>query len=242
MSRKRLVQRVRDSPNQSSPTQNVCPRPQRETSETELPPYKPPCFLLSTEAKRKLEELYLHHDFTKYKKNIKDATNIVTKSTYECNDRLWQRKQKLRSMEEKVKTSENIDEAFKARYKKEKAHVNNLEGKVGEITSKAENAIRDLIDYGDELSMQSHFLQTVVKNYVSRQSLGSNAGVSDRDGSAPEQTGQRCVEILRSAKTDYKTKYENKSKKDRYNSFLYCATILMPSDMPNITTIRILKV
>ncbi|POS86304.1 hypothetical protein EPUL_001854 [Erysiphe pulchra] len=225
MSRRRLVQRTTNSGVESSPVSNTRLEPSAQVSASSiLDLYSPPFYPLSCDAKRKLEELYLHHDFTKYKKAIKDATNLITKSTYECNDRLWQRKQKLQAIEERVKTTENVDEKLKLRHKIEKEYTADLEKKVKEVTLKSEKALRDLIDYGDELSIQSKLMNEVAQKVITKPT-NSQQSESNPDFDAnnlqeleslSSDSIQKCVDLFRDAKNTYKTKYENMSLRERY--------------------------
>ncbi|KAI0993986.1 hypothetical protein K3495_g14198 [Podosphaera aphanis] len=204
MTGRRLVQR--SHLNTESPVQSS--RHQRSENDRRLPatlpPYQPLSCPISADAKRKLEELYLHQDYSKYKKNLKDAAQIITKATYECNDRLWQRKQKVQSTEDKIKASEApANSKRQERYEKEKEYADSLEKTVQDLTSQAEEAVRELIDYGDELSKQSRLLQEVSNKVASPDP--SQVG-----------TGTGCVEILRAAKENHAAQYRRKSMAERY--------------------------
>lgn len=223
MSRRSQVRKSHRITN-SSPVQNTRVETSSHSSEAILLQYSPPHFALSVGAKRKIEELYLHHDFTKYKKYIKDATNLITKATYECNDRLWQRKQKFQALNERMKTSENIDDKLKIRFETENKYTQDLGKKVECITAKAEKALRDLIDFGDELSIQSNILHEVAEKTAdkvisprtSRRQSSHDKENSDQDENGTERPVPRGIDIFRSAKKDYKTKYESKGLNERY--------------------------
>ncbi|RKF83398.1 putative transcription factor c2h2 [Golovinomyces cichoracearum] len=208
----------------SSPVQNRRTETSNQSSEAILLRYSPPHFSLSVGAKRKIEELYLHHDFTKYKKHIKDATNLITKATYECNDRFWQRNQKFQALNERMRTSENVDEKLKIRFETENKYTQDLGKKVECITAKAEKALRDLIDFGDELSIQSNILHKVaekaaekeISSHTSRRQSSQNEVNSIQDENGTERPVLRGIDIFKTEKRDYKTKYESKGLKERY--------------------------
>lgn len=188
-----------------------------------LPPYDSQSYPLSLAAKRKLEELYLHHDYTKYKKNIKDAANILTKATYECNDRLWQRKQKLGALEERLNSQDNMKEKVEGKHKKEEEKTQELQKKVDHITVRAEQALRDLIDLGDELSIQPSIMQEVAEkvnslpaNTQTQKRRSDSQGDSSESESLTHPAGVRCVDILRDIKEKHANEYENKSMRERY--------------------------
>lgn len=225
MSKRRLIQRSANSGVELSPVTNSRSEPHVQASASSiLEQYSPPFYPLSIDAKRKLEELNLHHDVMKYKKAIKDATNLITKSTYECNDRLWQRKQKLKAIEERIKTSGNIDEKLKLRHIVDKEYTSGLEKKVEEITFKAEKALRDLIDYGDELSIQQNLMHEVaqktvsntVSSHQSQLHSDSVANTLQQDESYSNDSIPKCIDLFRNVKKSYKSKYENMSLRQRY--------------------------
>ncbi|RKF57232.1 putative transcription factor c2h2 [Erysiphe neolycopersici] len=225
MSRRRLVQRTTCSGVDTSPISNKRLEPSAQASASSvLDLHNPPYYPLSCDAKRKLEELCLHHDFTKYKKALKDATNLITKSTYDCNDRLWQRKQKLQAIEERIKTSDNIDEKLKLRHKTEKEYTSDLEKKVEEVTFKSEKALRDLIDYGDELSIQSKLINEVTQKVITKPTTSQQSELNpDFDvnnlhqlESLSNDPVQKCIDLFRDAKNTYRTKYEKSSLRERY--------------------------
>ncbi|CCU82636.1 hypothetical protein BGHDH14_bgh05528 [Blumeria hordei DH14] len=162
-----------------------------------LPPYDSQSYPLSLAAKRKLEELYLHHDYTK--------------------------KQKLGALEERLNSQDNMKEKIEGKHKKEEEKTLELQKKVENITVRAEQALRDLIDLGDELSIQPSIMQEVAEKVNSMptntqtQKRGSDSVGASHEAESPTQpAGVRCVDILRAIKEKHANEYENKSMREKY--------------------------
>jgi hypothetical protein len=92
-----------------------------------------------------------------------------------------------------------------AEYAKEEKYAEHLEKKVSEITTNAEKALRDLIDYGDELTMQDTILKEV---------HDSIEGDQNEDLAADPEV-LSAVELFKQAKEDYAAKYASKSMRQR---------------------------
>ena len=225
-----MVSRSRQN-EQSSPAQQSR---QRET--TSLPPYQAPSCPLTAKAKRELDNLRVNQDTSKYKKHIAAAIKVLTDAAFVSNDRLSSRKAEVAKLADK-RRNQGIDESEKSKEDIEaEQYADNLEKKVTAITSKAEKALRELIDYGDELSMQDTILKEVVDNIPSppanpisfgrpRRSRGEKHGEEDEEGEvdveAPSTDPEilSALELLQKAKEAYAINYASKSMRQRYLIF-----------------------
>lgn len=121
---------------------------------------------------------------------------------------------------EKRKRQEDGEEPT-VEYKELVAYVPSLERQVDKYTKDAEKALRDLIDYGDELAMQDTILRDVVENVTAaaaaqpirrqRRRRGADdeddAEASEEEAPADDVEVLSTVELLKTAKDDYTTKY-----------------------------------
>jgi hypothetical protein len=200
--------------------------------QTELPPYEPPTCALSPEAQQKLDALRLDQDYNKYKKHLKAAISVVQNLAADSNERLATRKEQLRNTAERrrrqgIEDDDKPDDEVKAeQYAKE------LDKKVSGITASAEKAIRELIDYGDELSMQESIMKEVSENIAAapapqsvaprrRRDLGSDGENEDEEDEveipAADPENLSAVELLKKSKEEYAETYKSKSLQSRYD-------------------------
>lgn len=225
--RRQLVSRSRLSET-SSPAQR---RRRDEESEdvqpTPLPPYEPPSCPLSVSQKHALDSLRLNYDDAKYKKHLAVSKKNVTNAIGESNDRLTAHKAKVRRTEERVrqqgreKTGAEIEE---------EQYTKSMEKKVADLTARGEKAMRDLIDYSDELAMQDSIMTEVSENIAAAPAPRPTAGMQRRSGSEDGEENEEInaveapaadvavlspVELLKKAKEDYITTYTSKSMRDR---------------------------
>lgn len=236
MSSRRLVNRGRANQD-SSPVQRSRHRDSEATQEpTPLPPYEPPTCALTPSAKRALENLCVNHDYSKYKKHLDGAIKTITNSIGDSNERLRLRKEQLAKIASRRRED---DEDGKEALKTKEAVVRGMENKVTSLTAKADKALRDLIDYGDELAMKETMMKEVNGNIAAapdprpvarrRRRQGSNDGenaeneeLDVEEDSEPEVEGSivSAVESLKKAQKEYAAKYASKSMRDRYNPFI----------------------
>jgi hypothetical protein len=108
-----------------------------------------------------------------------------------------------------------------------------LEGKVSDLTTKAEKALRDLIDYSDELAMQDTIMKGVSENIAATHAPSAAARGRQREPRANDEDGEEegpedennapaadenilsAVELLKKAKEEHAARYTSKSMRDR---------------------------
>jgi len=201
-SRRHLVSRSRVNNQDASPA----PR-SRQREPAVLPPYEPPSCPLSAEAQRQLDHLRVNHDYSKYKKHVQSAIGTIRESAVTVNDKLSGRKDQIRKADEK-RAERGTEEKSEADIENE-AYTRHMDKKVGVLTAEAEKALRDLIDYGDELAMQDSIMKDI------------NAAIAAAPQPHPDEPDEdveilSAVELLKKAKEDYATEYSSKSMRDRY--------------------------
>ncbi|RDL37094.1 uncharacterized protein BP5553_04527 [Venustampulla echinocandica] len=188
-----------------------------------LPPYQPPSCALTPSAKRALEEVALNHDYSKYKKHLQISINLVTDAAVSSNDRLAARKEQARKQEEKRKQAGLEDEKKTEDEIEAAQYVQSLDKRVDDVTTMAEKALRELIDYGDELAMQGTLMREVGERIERapaprRRGLGDGADEEeDANTPAAEADVLSPVELLKQARDAYEANYRSKSMKLRYD-------------------------
>lgn len=228
-SRKHLVSRSRLSQN-SSPAQR---RPRDEDNESStpspLPPYEPPSFPLTANQKHALDNLRVKYDGAAYKKHLDASKKNVINAIGEANDRLTVHRMKAQRTEEKLRQQEREKTEGEV---EEERYTHTMNKKVTDLTSKGEAAMRDLIDYTDELVMRDTIMTEVSENIIDvpvprvaprrrrRQSSGDSdvdeENIAEEEGDlAPEVTIVSPVDMLKKAKDNYQTSYNSKSMSDR---------------------------
>jgi E3 SUMO-protein ligase NSE2 len=220
---RRLVSRQRRN-EESSPAS----RPRQRESEaaprqpTALPPYEPPTCPLTETAKRQLDDLRVNQDHTKYKKHLNNAITSITNCAMETNERLHARKDRVQKLAEKRLHQGTEDDQKMDEYVEAERYAEHLEKKVSDITTQAEKALRDLIDYGDELTMQDTIMKEVHGNIEAplagqRQNRQRVEGESeDSEDLAPDPDILSAVELFKQAKEDYAAEYSSKTMRARY--------------------------
>ncbi|KAG9231776.1 zinc-finger of the MIZ type in Nse subunit-domain-containing protein [Amylocarpus encephaloides] len=162
--RQRLVSRGArrdpDGPSASSTSrsQNREQRAQAPPANNELPPYEPLSHPLTAKSRDALEQLQYNHDYDTYKKQIKASVSSLTNSSYHINERASQRKTTVNKVAERRKrdgTEIGEDEVQSRQVYKA------LGKKVDVMTAEAEIALRELIDYQDELAMVNKHMANV---------------------------------------------------------------------------------
>jgi hypothetical protein len=218
--RRQLVSRQRLN-EESSPA----PRSRQHDSEaaprrtSALPPYEPPTCPLTPAAKRALDELRVNHDYSKYKKHLTTSLTTLTVSAGEINDRLHARKKTTRVRAEKRREQGRKEKT--AIEVEDEEYADKLGGKVEDLTAKAEKALREMIDYRDEITMQDIIMKDVSDNLLAAPAQPARrARNDDEENEDPEEgvneeaadiPGVSAVELLEKAKGDYATRYAAKS-------------------------------
>ncbi|EKD15282.1 uncharacterized protein L3040_001649 [Drepanopeziza brunnea f. sp. 'multigermtubi'] len=242
MSNRRLVNRARANEPAShasshrQPRASETPARQQQARQLELPPYEPPACPLSADAQQKLRDLQNPHVYAKYKSHIVGAIKVLTNATADVNDRYAVRKRALEINKGKRQRDGVPDENRTEDEKSNAMWTKQLGKKAPEETERAEAAVRELIDYGDELAMQEGIVKDVsmkiasaavprpVASRIPRPPVGGHDENEDeedepeREIRAEEVENVSAVELLRKAKEDYANNYNSKSKTSRYAS------------------------
>ncbi|KAI9742978.1 MAG: hypothetical protein M1818_003273 [Claussenomyces sp. TS43310] len=127
---------------------------------SDLPPYQPPAHPLTASHQRKLADISASRDYSKYKKHLEVAIKNITNCTAESNDRLYDAKQTWSKQMEKREAAGGDLQIGDAE-ERASQRVADLEDKVKLLTENAEKALRDLIDYRDEMAQQENMLRAV---------------------------------------------------------------------------------
>lgn len=168
----------------------------------------------------------MNYDDAAYKKHIEASKKNITSAIGESNDRLTAHRAKVRKTEEKAhqqgrdKTEAEIEE---------ERYTQIMNKKVTDLTARGEKAMRDLIDYSDELAMQDSIMTEVSENICAapahRPTAGTRRRGGDEDGDEENLAGEPLasdatilspVELLKKAKEDYTASYTTKSMTERY--------------------------
>ncbi|TVY88091.1 E3 SUMO-protein ligase [Lachnellula willkommii] len=242
-SRRHLVSRSRVNNQDSSPaprgSESARQRDAPARQPVALPPYEPPSFPLTHAAQRDLDNLRTNHDYSKYKKHLGGAIKAITGCATQINDQLTDRKELVRRGEEKRRLAGQGDEDKTEEQNDRESQARFMERKVGDLTAKAEKALRELIDYGDELAMQDAMMTDVsgsiaavpvVQPRASRHRRARGNGEDDEEENGEEDASQdgdgspgedqevlSAVELLRKAKQDYLAQYSSKTMLERYD-------------------------
>lgn len=128
---------------------------------TALPPYEPPSYPLTAGAKRALDNLAVRQDTAKYKSHLKKAIHNVTYSAVEPADRVHARQKRIKQQAEKRRQPGREHEEKTDAEMHEEEYAEDFEKKVDQLTTKAEKALRELIDFSDELALHDQILKDV---------------------------------------------------------------------------------
>ncbi|KUJ12282.1 uncharacterized protein LY89DRAFT_652687 [Mollisia scopiformis] len=223
---RRLVSRSRLN-EESSPAPRGRGRESRAPArqQHDLPPYEPPACPLTVDAKRKLDDLRTNRSTAKYANHIKTALKTVSESAARCNERLTDRKEAVAKAAEKRK-GKGIEDANKSQAEiDEENYVRQFSKQVKTGTEKADIAVRELIDLGDELAVQDTILREVDENITAapaprparRQRDGEEEDAeNEADAPADDPEIMSAIELLKKAKEDYARQYQAKSLMQRY--------------------------
>lgn len=223
-SRRHLVSRSRANQD-SSPASRPRHRDAPDREPVALPPYEPPSCPLNPEAHRALDGLQ-NHDYSKYKKHVETALNFLKGSAADINERLSERQDLVRRAEEKRREAGQSDEPKTEEDTEREAYARHMEKRVGDLTTRAEKALRDLIDYSDELAMHDSIMKDVSQNTARALEQSRQRSHQNRENYNEEENGSRntfaenvevpsAVELLKTAKHDYATNYSSKTMRER---------------------------
>ena len=172
-----------------------------------------------------MDNLRVSYDDAAYKKHIEASKKNITSAIGEINDRLTARRAKVRKTEEKARQQER--DKTEAEIEDEK-YTQTMNKKVTDLTTKGEKAMRDLIDYSDELAMQDSIMAEVSENICAapahqpavgrpRRGDDENGGEENLVEEAPAADAAVLspVELLKKAKENYTALYTAKSMTER---------------------------
>jgi septal ring factor EnvC (AmiA/AmiB activator) len=192
--------------------------------------------------------LNVTQDTAKYKKHLKNSLESITNSAVEATDHLVDAREKLRRhVERRAQRAEGgEDEDGNGEGKKTEAEVKAeqraamLEERVPGLTVESEKALREIIDYADELARQGGVLEGVVRR-AAEASLRANEARRQRqrqrhqaensddedaeedvdaDGDVemmdPEVAILSPLELLKAAKEEDEAAYEARTMRSRY--------------------------
>ncbi|PVH87679.1 hypothetical protein DL98DRAFT_649297 [Cadophora sp. DSE1049] len=254
MNNKRLVSRSRmndtASPAPRRQQQRASETPARQPArQTELPPYEPPVCALSVEAQQALDALSNTYDYSKYRRHLDSAKAVVRNAAAESNDRLVTRQEAFPRAVERRRKEGVADEDKPEAEVNDEVCLKRFERNNTTFTTQAEEAMRELIDYSDELAMQSAIMKDVVRGTTSaptprrpaprrRRDVGSDDedGEEEAESPAADPEQMSALELLRQAKEDHAAKYASQSKRSRYgdnNDYKTFKQILHDAQNPN---------
>lgn len=220
--RRHLVQRNRNpepSPAQSSRGHRDSEAPARQTHA--LPPYQPPSCPLSADAQQKIADLRLRYNHDKYKRHIQGATGALGDTVADCHERVTNLEAEAKSRAAKFREKNGADTEMPSEVKEREGNNRALKKQVDRLTVDAEKALRELIDYGDELAMHDSILREVETNIAQAPAAAARRrrGEDENEGGAPAEDPEilSAVELLAKAKEDYTTTYGSRSMKSRYS-------------------------
>lgn len=162
-SRRRLVSHAQRGENAPTPAPRQRPSGAAASRPTTvLPPYEAPSCPLTDEGKQALERLQ-HYDYTKYEKHLTAAIKCINGCAGDSNDLARERDVQVKKIKARqARAEENGDEHEKTELEEEvERQAETLEQEVDNLTTKAEKALRDLIDYQAELANQPELMQKV---------------------------------------------------------------------------------
>lgn len=226
---RRLVNRGRQHAESSSTPRS---QHQNDAEPTSLPPYEPPSCPLSAHAQKAIDTLRVNQDYTKYKGHLRGAMVGITTAAADVNERLTISQTTVRK-HAKFRQNKNIaDDEKPERHIEQEKYTQGLESKVLDLTDKSEKAMRELVDYSDELAMQDTIMKEVSENIAAapaprpaarrRQRSPRSDGEDDEEepqeenvASASDENNLSAVELLKKAKEEYMVTWSSKSMRDR---------------------------
>jgi E3 SUMO-protein ligase NSE2 len=133
---------------------------QRSRQPTALPPYEPPTCPLNEGAKRSLANITMNLDLRKYEKHLNAAVKNITNFAGESNDHLYASQERVRRTAQRREAAQDDSEKTEAEEEAEQ-RAREMQKRVEKLTTDSEKALRDLVDYKQELAQQGELLQRV---------------------------------------------------------------------------------
>lgn len=219
-----------------APGGRLASRPSTQSSQqrrAQLPPYQPPSCPLTMQHKLQLSNLAAEADYAKYKKHLGTCVSTLINATADSNEALKVAKEDLedkrskRRHREATQAEAEDDDGNAAGVGKSQEeitleeHVEKMTEKVERLSREAEKAMRQLIDYTDELRAQDQLMQGVIAK-ASQPPPARRRQESDeeQDEDMPDAEADEDIvgptEILKMAREDYNRAYGNRSMGNRY--------------------------
>jgi len=214
---------------------------QRSRQPTALPPYEPPTCPLNEGSKRSLANITMNLDLRKYEKHLNAAVKNITNFAGESNDHLYASQERVRRMAQKREAAQDDSEKTEAEEEAEQ-RAREMQKRVEKLTTDSEKALRDLIDYKQELAQQGELLQRVSDEAAAASTAASvsTSAIAARrvmEGNSEDEnesfeppavdedvemsrTEARAAilsptELLKKAREDYKAGYTSKTLRSR---------------------------
>jgi len=198
--------RQNDASSASTPVQRR--HREDEAAGVELPPYEPPSCALSARARIELNKLRdAEDDLRKYRQHLDFSQKTIPEAVAQLNDKANKRKQANEKWVAKRVAEGMADEEKTDAEKDDELSASVMVKKSKELTQKSEKALREVIDYGDELSMHSHMIAEVIDNIAAVPPPQVDA-IEDEVEEALDVTS--AVELLDKARADYAEAYRSK--------------------------------
>jgi hypothetical protein len=227
-SNRRLVQRSRQSDAPTSGQLRHQARDRDAENQHELPSYETPACALSIDGRRALAELQNNYDYTKYEKHIRESMKVTTQTAAQCHDSVRERMTRLEKDAERRHRGGRTDDDMTEEERSDELFGSSLEKKAKKFESEAEKAMRDLVDYKDEVTMHTALIEKVLNGIssasppvpsVRTRALGVNSDGGaeegeekyEDDGVPVDANGVSTVELLKAARTEYLADYQSKS-------------------------------
>lgn len=156
--------------------------------------------------------------------------DAITTAAADNNERLAMHQTAVQRHAESRKSKDIPEDQKPEHHVEEEEYTNGLEQKVSDLTAKAEKALRELIDYGDELTMQDSIMREINENLVAAPAARPAArwrrrGSHDEDAEEEEPHDENppaadenilsAVELLKEAKEEHIRKYTARSMRAR---------------------------
>jgi hypothetical protein len=148
--------------------------------------------------------------------------DTITTAAADNNERLAIHQTAVQRHAESRRSKDTPDDQKPEHHIEEEKYTNGLEKQVSDLTAKAEKALRELIDYGDELTMHdsimrevSENLATVARPAVRRRQRDSDDEGEDENAPASNENILSAVELWKEAKEEHARSYTAKSMRAR---------------------------
>jgi hypothetical protein len=207
-----------------------------------MPPYQPQEYPVTAAQARQIASLLQSHSFTKLKKHLQDACDIVTTMAGDINDRSVE-KQGMHKRRTARRAQQGLDDDENEEERAQE--VAKYAERAEKMTNEMEATMRDIIDSGDRVLATENAMRGLSRDIAvgpratqamasgrrrrrPRDSVGSESGQSEQDENEdqnPVENFPKPLEILQLSLSQYKTQYESQSLRTR--CVLCCGAVLL---------------